>query len=64
MSTPAAEPVASTWRITRMTGYRISHPYIAVTPGCPTERHPTRDCRCTVFRTLEDAETYVDRQAS
>lgn len=36
------------WRVARMTGGSgtFSHPYMAVAPGCPTQRHPTRDCRC------------------
>lgn len=36
------------WRIARMTGGSgtFSHGFIAVAPGCPTHRHPTRDCQC------------------
>lgn len=49
------------WRIETMSGgsRTITHPYIAVAPGCPTERHPTRECGCKVFRTTAAAEEYI-----
>lgn len=55
---------ADSWRIETMRGgsRTISHPVIAIAPGCPTERHPTRDCACRVFRSREHAETYITQQ--
>lgn len=55
----------STWRIDVMRGGSgtISHPVIAVAPGCPTTRHPTRDCGCKVFRSRAQAETYIAQQS-
>jgi hypothetical protein len=50
------------WEIVPMTGFRISHPYIARAPNCPKERHPTRDCGCKVFRTTAEAATYITTQ--
>lgn len=50
------------WRIVRMKGFRISHPFIAVTPGCPDSPHPTRACSCKVFRNPEAAAAYVAEQ--
>lgn len=47
------------WRVKEMSGYRISHPFIAVAPGCPDDRHPTRDCGCAVFKTMEAAMDHV-----
>lgn len=49
------------WRVETMTGGsgNITHRYIAVAPGCPAERHPTRDCLCAVHRTASDAWAYV-----
>jgi hypothetical protein len=37
----------------------FSHGWIAVAPECPLERHPTRDCGCTVFRTDAAANEFV-----
>jgi hypothetical protein len=47
--------------ITRMKGGSgtISHPWVAVDPQCPPDRHPTRWCGCKVFRTVAEAETYI-----
>lgn len=53
MSTVAA------WRIDRMPGFRISHPYAAHDPNCPDGPHPTRWCRCRAFRTHDEAAAYV-----
>lgn len=53
---------AGGWRIVLMRHFRISHPFIAVAPGCANEPHPTRDCACKVFKTREDADTYVAEQ--
>lgn len=49
------------WRIETMRGGSgtITHSVIAVAPGCPTERHPTRDCGCKVHRNRAAAETYI-----
>ena len=55
---------ASTWRIVPMRGgsRTINHPVIAVAPGCPTERHPTRWCACKVHTSQAAAEQYVAEQ--
>jgi hypothetical protein len=50
------------WQITTTGTYTISHPIIAITPGCPTAPHPTRNCRCKVFRTRTAAQKYVNEQ--
>jgi hypothetical protein len=54
----------SEWRIRNMTGRSgtLSHAVIAIAPGCPDGRHPTRDCACQVFKTPADAETYIAEQ--
>lgn len=56
----------ATWQIKPMSGGSgtISHPIIAVAPGCPDGRHPTRDCGCKVFRNLKQAEAYVAEKES
>jgi hypothetical protein len=41
----------------------ISHSVIAIAPGCPTSRHPTRDCGCKVFRKRADAEAYISERS-
>jgi len=55
---------AQTWRIRAMHGGSgtLTHPVIAVAPGCPDERHPTRGCRCKVFRSRALAETWIAEQ--
>lgn len=60
-TTPAPD---DTWRVTRMTGgsRTHTHPWIAVAPGCPTTRHPTRDCACKVHRTENAAHAYIADQ--
>jgi len=50
------------WEIITMEGFRINSPYMARDPQCPKERHPTRDCRCKVFKTHRDAAAYVAEQ--
>ena len=55
----AAENAERDWLIHRTRGYTMSHPIIVTAPGCPTERHPTRDCGCRVFRTEADAREYI-----
>ena len=50
------------WEIVGMTGFRISHPFMARDPRCPKERHPTRDCRCHVFKTTAEASRYITEQ--
>ena len=52
--------MAGSWIVKTMTGFRISHPYIAVDPACPDGRHPTRDCGCKVFKTRDEADAYVE----
>jgi hypothetical protein len=47
------------WEIVTMTGFRISHPYLARDPKCPKDRHPTRDCGCKVFKTTAEATRYI-----
>ena len=67
------EPVSySTWQALAESGWRIevmhggagpsTHPIIAVAPGCPATRHPTRDCACKVFRSRAQAMAYVADQ--
>ena len=53
---------APAWSIDRMPGFRISHPYVAHDPDCPPGPHPTRGCRCKVFRTPDEAQAYIDEQ--
>jgi hypothetical protein len=55
---------APTWRVDRMTGFRISHPFAAHAPGCPDGPHPTRSCLCRVFRTTAEAEAYIAEQTA
>lgn len=52
------------WRIVPIKGGSgtITHPVMAVTPGCPAERHPTRDCRCKPFRSKAQAQAYINTQ--
>lgn len=52
------------WEIKRMSGgsRTINTPFIVVNPKCPEGRHPTRDCGCKVFKTLEAAEAYRDEK--
>jgi hypothetical protein len=56
--------VADVWRIQSMRGgsRTFSHGVIAVTPGCPAVRHPTMWCKCKVFRSRAEAQTYIDAQ--
>ena len=50
------------WKVERMSGYRISHPFIVLDPGCPPGRHPTRNCGCEVFKKYDQAVAYKNRQ--
>ncbi|MGP5523502.1 hypothetical protein ACTXM3_09410 [Glutamicibacter arilaitensis] len=50
------------WRIKRMPG-NDSHGFMAVTPGCEGDPHPTRWCKCKPFRTHELAKKYIDQVA-
>lgn len=52
------------WSIERVKGFTMSHPIVAHAPECPPGPHPTRDCRCRVFRTTADAQAYVDQQTA
>lgn len=53
--------MSTRWKVERMTGYKISHPFIVLDPTCPPGRHPTRDCGCKVFKTEREANSYSDR---
>lgn len=59
----SAVPVKG-WTAHRMRGgsRTLSHGWIAVAPECPLERHPTRDCGCTVFRTPDEAAAFIAAQ--
>lgn len=52
-----------TWRIQTMTGTQYGSSIIAIAPGCPDHRHPTRDCACRVFKSRKAAETYIAEQS-
>lgn len=52
------------FKVERMSGFRISHPYIAIDPKCPPGRHPTRDCRCRVFKTEREAYAYAEQESA
>ena len=54
------------WRVVRMRGGSgtLTSPWMTVAPGCPTVRHPTRDCACKVHRTADAARTYITEQAN
>lgn len=62
IDTRGARP--ATWRVENMHGGSgtISHGVIAVAPGCPAARHPTRDCACKVFPSRARADAYVAEQ--
>lgn len=55
---------ATGWRVVRMRGGSgtLTHPYMTVAPGCPTDRHPTRDCACKVHRSPEAARAHITEQ--
>lgn len=64
---PASQTTA--WRTRRVDEGRpfqrtISHGFVAVAPGCPDGRHPTRDCGCRLFKTEADAVAYINEQES
>lgn len=48
--------------VQRMTGTLMRHPWIVIDPTCPPGRHPTRDCRCEVFRSEREAAAYAAEQ--
>lgn len=50
------------WTVERMTGFSMTHPIVAHAPECPPGPHPTRDCRCRVFRNTAQAQAYIDEQ--
>lgn len=56
--------VQQVWSVVAMRGGSgtITHPVIAVAPGCPDGRHPTRDCLCRVFRSRPLADAYIAEQ--
>lgn len=51
--------LSGVWVVGRKPGFTISHPILAKAPGCPDTRHPTRWCKCRVFRSLAEANQYV-----
>lgn len=48
------------WLVEPLPGFRVTCPYIAHDPNCPRGPHPTRDCRCRVFRTKAAAYRYIN----
>jgi len=57
MSTPT--PTSDSWKVQRISGFTLSHPYAAHNPACPEGPHPTRSCGCRVFRSIEEAHAYI-----
>jgi|GEM_PF-1531239 len=57
-------PPEHAWRVKTIRGGSgtISHPVIAVAPGCPASPHATRDCACKVFRNRTHADAYIREQ--
>ena len=53
---------ATGWKILRMPGFSLNHPWVAVAPNCEPVPHPTRWCTCKVHTTKHNAETYVAEQ--
>lgn len=47
------------WLVEPLPGFRVTCPYIAHDPNCPPGPHPTRNCRCRVFRTKAAAYSYI-----
>ena len=54
--------MADQWRVKQIPGFRISHPFMAVAPGCPDAPHATRWCKCKVHRSEKDARAYINEQ--
>lgn len=56
--------VSPEWRVVRMRGgsRTITHPWMAVAPGCPDGPHPTRDCACKPHRTEATAWEYAKEE--
>lgn len=52
------------WKVEAMPGFRINSPYVAHDPRCPSGPHPTRACRCRVFRTRSAAWSYISEIAN
>jgi hypothetical protein len=50
------------WSIEQATGYTLSHGVYVRDPNCAQGRHPTRNCRCAVFRSLPAAKLYIAEQ--
>lgn len=51
------------WTVDAISGFRITSPYVAHDPVCPSGPHPTRHCRCRVFRTRSLAWSYISQIA-
>lgn len=58
-----ADQTEREWHVEGMPGFRITSPYVAHDPNCPSGPHPTRDCRCRVFRTRSAAWSYISQVA-
>lgn len=50
------------WYVKPIPGFKMSHPYVAHDPNCREGPHPTRDCRCKVFKTVAAAEAYIKEE--
>lgn len=61
-----AKAFRAPWTVQRMSGFRISHPFIVTNPACPEGRHPTfgGKCGCKVFRTEAEAQAYADERTN
>lgn len=62
-----AESTAKTncrWSAQRKPGFTISHPILATAPGCTDQRHPFRWCKCKMFRSLKEANKYIQEQSA
>jgi len=55
-------PLPGGWVVVASTRFNISHPYMAIAPGCPLTPHPWRWCACRVFRTQRAAIAYAEEQ--
>lgn len=54
------------WQVVAMTGQHarntMTHPVMAVAPGCEPVPHPTRWCGCKPFPSRSQAQKYVDER--
>lgn len=51
------------WVVELLPGFRITCPYVAQDPNCPSGPHPFRNCRCRAFRTKAAAYAYISAAA-